>query len=319
MDMPDALSADIGRHAQAGLAPVRVDLLHNDGALRVEQPIRTQLCFDPACDPTAPAMTPRHSPNERCKSPRPTSTAATLWPAVMIPATGRRGAAMSRPRVLAFAAKEFGEMVPPTLFFMVGFNLIVLTGHLLVDDYRRQLFNYMLATTTALLVGKSVLLANALPFLRRLDRAPLVAPILFKTLVYFTVVLIVRFIEEVVEYWVGGGGLNGTLAHLQEEFAWRRFAAVQIWIFVLFLVYTTAAELDELFGHGGLRRILFGRSAADFDLRRRPRTHTGEEPRDGATSVQRHRAVEAARAPDPAGPRKDPRIAGGHRASGGSP
>lgn len=222
---------------------------------------------------------------------------------------------MSRPRVLAFAAKEFGEMVPPTLFFMVGFNLIVLTGHLLVDDYRRQLFNYMLATTTALLVGKSVLLANALPFLRRFDRAPLAAPILFKTLVYFTVVLIVRFIEGVVEYWVGGGGLDGTLAHLQEEFAWRRFVAVQIWIFVLFLVYTTAAELDGLFGHGGLRRVLFERPAADLELRRRPRTHTGEEPQDGATSARTRQAVEAVRAPDPA----DPRIAGGHRAPGGSP
>ena len=56
---------------------------------------------------------------------------------------------MSGPRVLAFVAKEFREMVPPTLFFMVGFNLVVLTGHLVIDDYRRQLFNYMLATTTA--------------------------------------------------------------------------------------------------------------------------------------------------------------------------
>lgn len=226
---------------------------------------------------------------------------------------------MPRPRALAFVARDFREMVPPTLFFMVGFNLIVLTGHLLISDYRLQLFNYMVATTTALVVGKSVLLANALPFLRRFDGAPLIAPILFKTLVYFTVVLIVRFLEGVVEYWVGGGGLNGTLAHLQEEFAWRRFAAVQIWIFVLFLVYTTAAELDGLFGHGGLRRILFERPAADIELRRRPRTHTGEEPQDRTTSVRRDQADEAARAPDWADPRTDPRITGGHRAPGGSP
>ena len=199
---------------------------------------------------------------------------------------------MSRPRVLAFVSKEFREMVPPTLFFMVGFNLIVLTGHLLIDDYRRQLFNYMLATTTALLVGKSVLLANALPFLRRFDGAPLIVPILFKTLVYFTVVLIVRFIEEVVEYWVGGGSLRGTLSHLQEGFAWHRFAAVQIWIFVLFLTYTTATELAELFGHGELRRIFFERSAADLKLTRRRRTHASEELQDRTTSVQAEQPVE---------------------------
>jgi hypothetical protein len=187
-------------------------------------------------------------------------------------------------------------MIPPTLFFMVGFNLIVLTGHLLIDDYRRQLFNYMLATTTALLVGKSVLLANALPFLRRFDGAPLIVPILFKTLVYFTVVLIVRFIEEVVEYWVGGGSLNGTLPHLQEGFAWRRFAAVQIWIVVLFLLYTTAAELAELFGHGELRRFFFERSAADLKLTRRRRTHASEELQGRTTPIQAEQAVEAGRA-----------------------
>jgi hypothetical protein len=210
------------------------------------------------------------------------------------PAMGRGGAAMSRPRILAFVVKEFGEMVPPTLFFMVGFNLIVLTGHLLIDDYRRQLFNYMLATTTALLVGKSVLLANALPLLRRFDEAPLIAPILFKTLVYFTVVLIVRFIEEVVEYWIGGGSLDGTLLHLQEGFAWRRFAAVQIWIFVLFLLYTTAAELAELFGHGGLRRIFFECSAVDRKLLRRQRTHASEELQNRTTSVRAEQAAGSA-------------------------
>src|SRR5215210_5436383 len=135
----------------------------------------------------------------------------------MIVVTGQGGAAMSRPRVLAFIAKEVREMVPPTLFFLVGFNLIVLTGHLLINDYRLQLFNYMVATTTALVVGKSVLLANALPLLRRFDGVPLIAPILFKTLVYCSAVLIVRFVEELIEYWVSGGSLSGTLRHVREE------------------------------------------------------------------------------------------------------
>jgi hypothetical protein len=221
---------------------------------------------------------------------------------------------MPRPRALAFVAREFREMVPPTLFFLVGFNLVVLTGHLLIDDYRRQLFNYMVATTTALVVGKSVLLANALPFLRRFDGAPLVAPILFKTLVYFTVVLVVRLVEEVVEYWVGGGGLSGTLRHVREHFAWHRFAAVQIWIFVLFLVYTTATELDEVLGKGELRRILFGRSAANPRLARRQRMQTGEEPRDRTGSAEAEQAGGTARAAE----RADLRVRG-RRVSRGAP
>lgn len=193
---------------------------------------------------------------------------------------------MPRPRVLAFVAKEIREMVPPTLFFLVGFNLIVLTGHLLLNDYRLQLFNYMVATTTALVVGKSVLLANALPFLRRFDGVPLIAPILFKTLVYCSAVLIVRFLEELIEYWVSGGSLSGTLRHVREELAWHRFAAVQIWIFVLFLVYTAATELDELLGKGELRRMLFGRSTMDLKLTHHQRVRTCEEPPDRAGSAE---------------------------------
>jgi hypothetical protein len=209
---------------------------------------------------------------------------------------------MTRPRVLTFLAKEFREMLPPTLFFMIGFNLIVLTGHLATEDYRWHLFNFMFATTTALVVGKSVLLANALPFLRRFDAAPLIVPILFKTLVYVTVVLIVRLIEQLVEYWIGGGSLSGTFHHIQEQFRWRRFAAVQIWIFFLFLVYTTAAELSELFGDGELRRIFFKHPSSDLKPTRRQRMHTSKVLRDGTSSVRAEQAGGAMRAASRAAP-----------------
>jgi len=36
-------------------------------------------------------------------------------------------------RLLAFIIKELREMLPPTVFFAVGFNLIVLTTNLLLS------------------------------------------------------------------------------------------------------------------------------------------------------------------------------------------
>ena len=69
------------------------------------------------------------------------------------------------------------------MFFAVGFNLVELTTQLVLDDYLARFANYMVATAAALVVGKAVLLANMLPFLRRFDRAPLIRPILFKTIV----------------------------------------------------------------------------------------------------------------------------------------
>src|SRR5947207_6175031 len=83
-------------------------------------------------------------------------------------------------RLLSFLGREFREILPPTLFFFVGFNLILLTKRLILEDYLIQYAGFLVATTSALLVGKSVLVANTMPFLRRFDNAPLVYPILFK-------------------------------------------------------------------------------------------------------------------------------------------
>ena len=60
--------------------------------------------------------------------------------------------------------------LPPTIFFFVGFNFIILTTNLLVADYAVAVSNFMLATVAALVVGKAVITANAMAFLKIFDR-----------------------------------------------------------------------------------------------------------------------------------------------------
>src|SRR5262245_7757953 len=56
-----------------------------------------------------------------------------------------------------------GRALPPTIFFFVGFNFIVLTTNLLVAAYGAAVSSFMLATVAALVVGKAVITANATP------------------------------------------------------------------------------------------------------------------------------------------------------------
>ena len=63
-------------------------------------------------------------------------------------------------RIAARLLNEAREAVPPTIFFFVGFNFIVLTTNLLVAKYLVAVSNFMLATIAALVVGKAVLVAN---------------------------------------------------------------------------------------------------------------------------------------------------------------
>jgi hypothetical protein len=131
---------------------------------------------------------------------------------------------------------------------------------------RVRFANFMIATTAALVVGKAVLVANALPFLRRFDTAPLIQPILFKTVVYWGVVLVVRFLEQLLEYWFGGGTVGGVPQYVMVHFTWHRFAAIQIWIFVLFLIYTFITELNARLGQGELVKLTFSRRSPEPQL-----------------------------------------------------
>jgi hypothetical protein len=63
-------------------------------------------------------------------------------------------------RIGARLLHEAREALPPTIFFFVGFNFVVLTSNLLVAEYLIGLTNSMLATVAALVVGKAVLVAN---------------------------------------------------------------------------------------------------------------------------------------------------------------
>jgi len=177
-------------------------------------------------------------------------------------------------RVGAFLLREFLEILPPTIFFLLGFNLIVLTTNLILADYGAQVASFLIATTSALVVAKAVLVANAMPAIRRYDRAPLIRPILFKTVFYWAAVSIVRLLEHWVRYRFGGDYVfGGFVPHAIATFSWDRFIAIQLWILVLFLVYVTASEFNRLFGHGELRRILFTYRPSELQLNRRQKVY----------------------------------------------
>jgi hypothetical protein len=62
------------------------------------------------------------------------------------------------------------------------------------------------------------------------------------------VVFIARLLEHFVRFWlIEHNPVGNFLPHMVATFSWHRFAAIQIWILVLFLIYVTASELNHLF------------------------------------------------------------------------
>jgi hypothetical protein len=90
--------------------------------------------------------------------------------------------------------------LPPTIFFFVGFNLILWTKRLILEEHGVEFGGFFTATLAALLVGKAVLVTDNLPFMRRFDGAPLIQPILFKSTIYWLCVFMVRLAEGLVPF-----------------------------------------------------------------------------------------------------------------------
>jgi len=169
-------------------------------------------------------------------------------------------------------AREVRQALPPTVFFFIGFNFIVLTTNLLVARYAEAVSSSMLVTVAALVVGKAVIAADTMPFIKLFDRAPLIQPILFKTAIYWVATVITRLIERFVRFSVIEGNWPGDFAnHLVTDFSWQRFTAISLWILVLFLIYVTASEFSHLFGPAEMRRLFFSYRPSELQLNRRQR------------------------------------------------
>jgi hypothetical protein len=189
------------------------------------------------------------------------------------PSARRTGQVSALPRRVAVRIlHELSTALPPTIFFFVGFNFIVLTTNLLVADYGAAVSSFMLATVAALVVGKAVITANATPFIKLFDRAPLIQPILFKTAIYWVAVFFARLAERFVHYSVVDGNPPGEFpGHLITTFSWHRFTAISLWILVLFLIYVTASEFTQLLGPAEMRKLLFAYRPSELQLNRRQR------------------------------------------------
>jgi len=64
--------------------------------------------------------------------------------------------------------------LPPTIFFFIGFNLILWTKRLILEEHGVEFSGFLTATLAALLVGKAVLVTDNLPFMHRFDGAPMI-------------------------------------------------------------------------------------------------------------------------------------------------
>ncbi len=122
-----------------------------------------------------------------------------------VPTASRAQAPLWR-RAFDWWLAQVKYMLPPTIFFFFGFNLILFTRWMTLQEYGIPFTNFFAASLAALLVGKAVLVVDNLRFMRRFDGAPLIQPILFKSTIYWLCVFVFRLAEGLLHFLGDGGG-----------------------------------------------------------------------------------------------------------------
>jgi hypothetical protein len=161
-----------------------------------------------------------------------------------------------------FLAEEFRLLLPPTIYFFCAFNLVSFTTNLMVHHYWFALTNFIFATVMALIVGKVVLVTRRLSFVNHFRSGPLIYSILFKTTFYSIVVALVRVLEVFSHLARDDRGFSVAFTAERDAFTWYHFTAVQLWLFVCFLIYIAAVEVTAVIGKERIKRILFHGPAA---------------------------------------------------------
>jgi hypothetical protein len=154
--------------------------------------------------------------------------------------------------------EEFLAMVPPTLYFLVILHIVALIRSLMLKGTGIELDTTASVTIAALVLGKSILIADMMPFINRFPEKPLIWNVSWKALIYFLVALLIHYLEHLYDFWKEAPGFAAANDKLLESIVWPHFWAIQLLLAVLIFGYCTMSELVRALGAHEVKRMFFG-------------------------------------------------------------
>ena len=150
------------------------------------------------------------------------------------------------------------EILPPTIFFLIAFTLILVTKRLILSEYGISWTGFGSAVIGAYLVGKVVLVVDKLPFVNRFPDRQLIYNASWKCLIYFLAAFLLQCLERIVPLLLKHESLIEAHRHMLTETVWPHFWLIQMWLAVLFFVYCAMRDLVRAIGREKVIRMFFG-------------------------------------------------------------
>jgi hypothetical protein len=160
-------------------------------------------------------------------------------------------------KAMAWLGKELREMTPAMIFFLISFHMLSLTKAMLLDTYHVTATSSAVATVAAILVAKAILVMDHTA-LARLFSGRLVYNLLWKTVLFGTVALLFRELEELIPVLLKHGDVGAAIRSMVTDFSASRFLVVHMWLYTLLFIYSLTSEATRILGRDGLYAVLLG-------------------------------------------------------------
>ncbi|MBV9386812.1 MAG: hypothetical protein JOZ78_10340 [Chroococcidiopsidaceae cyanobacterium CP_BM_ER_R8_30] len=146
--------------------------------------------------------------------------------------------------------REFRDLLPVWIYFFITFNALAFTKAMMLKDYGIQVSTFASAAIGSLVAAKVVLIADFLPFLEPFPKIPIIYNVIWKTLIYWLVGVVVQVIEHIMFH----GGFASTVEMLDQPHFWL----IQFWLVLLLFLWCNVQELLRVIGLEEVKRIYLG-------------------------------------------------------------
>jgi hypothetical protein len=164
-------------------------------------------------------------------------------------------------RVVAAVAREVGEAIVPTVYFIVVFHAVAITKATFLADYGLSPRSSAVAVIGALLVAKAILVTDKRRFTNALSAGPLLYSVMWKAAIFTVFTTLFRVVEELIHLTATYGSLRVAVQHIHEEgLFWHHFWLFQMWVYGSIVMYCFVSEQGHRHGAKNFKDILLARA-----------------------------------------------------------
>lgn len=149
------------------------------------------------------------------------------------------------------------EAIPSFIYFAICFNLIHFIGILSRQPGDIRYYTFIGVMVLALVVAKTIVIANFFPFINAFPNKPLIYNIVWKLFIYNLFLLLVRLLDIFVHMTIHHG-YDSAMAKLVYEISLPMFWASELCVVFVFLGFVTMNEFVRVLGKAKVIKMVFG-------------------------------------------------------------